>query len=70
MKTTEDPIVKEVRDARKRIADFYRNDLRAIAEAAAHGFPNFPSRQSKPEFYDFTDAAPLFACEEQTKCGQ
>ena len=67
MTRTEDPIVKEVREARKRIADFYRNDLRAIAEAASRGFPDFPSRPSESKVYNFEETLPLCACEEAVK---
>ena len=46
MTTTEDPIVAEVRNARRNISEFYGNDLRAIAEAAARGFPGFPETKA------------------------
>ena len=41
MTIEEDPIVAEVRAARRRIADFYGNDLRRIAEAASLGFADY-----------------------------
>lgn len=37
----EDPIVAEVREARHRLAAFYGNDIRKIAEAAARGFTDY-----------------------------
>ena len=48
----EDPIVAEVRASRHRIALFYGNDLRLIAEAAARGFDDFKDAdvQEDPEW--------------------
>ena len=42
MATTDDPIVDEVRKARRIISAFYNDSIQAIAEAAARGFDDFP----------------------------
>lgn len=47
--TDEDPIVAEVRASRHRIAMFYGNDLRLIAEAAARGFDDFKCADAQEE---------------------
>ena len=43
----DDPIVAEVRASRHRIALFYGNDLRLIAEAAARGFDDFKDSDAR-----------------------
>lgn len=57
----EDAIVEEVRKARREIADFYGNDLMAIAIAASRGFPDFPPCLDAG---DGEGTLPAFACEE------
>jgi hypothetical protein len=49
MTIEEDSIVSEVRAARHRIADFYGNDLRRIAEAALHGFSDYRDSDCRVE---------------------
>ena len=41
MNNDNDPIVGEVREARRQIAEFYGNDLRRIFEAAKDSFKDF-----------------------------
>lgn len=77
MTTTEDPIVEEVRTARRTIAAFYKNDLWAIAEAAARGFSDYPKRDARAKnlgtscgeygFAKIEGTLPLCACEESTE---
>lgn len=55
MKQNEDPIVAEVRAARHRIAAFYGNNLRRIAEAAANGFRDFCDTLAIPKSSGRTD---------------
>lgn len=74
MTTTEDPIVEEVRTARRTIAAFYKNDLLAIAEAAARGFSDYPKGDARAKALGMTygeyclaeveGTLPLCACEE------
>ena len=51
MTTTDDPIVEEVRKARRMIAAFYGDDLLAIAKAASRGFSDFPGRKDESPLY-------------------
>ena len=41
MSNDNDPIVGEVREARRQIAEFYGNDLRRIFEASKNSFKDF-----------------------------